>query len=173
MSYYYRRMAKGQCAQCTLPAVEGYTRCSQHIALDREKQRLYRIENKELCRQRFTETRQTRKAAAQCLNCDEPALSNRTLCEKHRQMQRDRYARCVYKITQDELDQLRAAKYCGLCLGEFEGSGSEPLAPAIDHDHTTGKIRSVIHNRCNLAIGIFNESTDLMQLAIKYLEGFK
>lgn len=40
---------------------------------------------------------------------------------------------------------------------------------AVDHDHTTGKIRELLCQRCNKGIGTFNDNVDLMLKAIAYL----
>ena len=50
-------------------------------------------------------------------------------------------------------------------------SGSAP----IDHCHRTSlkgdvKIRGLLCQRCNLAIGQFEDNVDLMKIAISYLE---
>ena len=44
-------------------------------------------------------------------------------------------------------------------------------ALAVDHDHVSGKIRGLLCNKCNRAIGMFGDSTVLMKSAVKYLEG--
>jgi hypothetical protein len=43
---------------------------------------------------------------------------------------------------------------------------------AVDHDHKTGKIRGLLCNCCNTAIGRFNDSIAVLQNAISYLEGY-
>ena len=40
---------------------------------------------------------------------------------------------------------------------------------AIDHDHETGQIRGLLCQRCNMAIGLFDEDTNKLKNAIKYL----
>lgn len=44
---------------------------------------------------------------------------------------------------------------------------------SIDHDHTTGKVRGLLCNSCNRAIGYFKENVFALQGAIKYLESHK
>lgn len=41
---------------------------------------------------------------------------------------------------------------------------------SVDHDHQTGKIRGLLCNSCNLAIGNFKESLNLIKQAVIYLE---
>ena len=41
---------------------------------------------------------------------------------------------------------------------------------SIDHCHTTGKVRGLLCNSCNLAIGLLKESTVNLENAIAYLE---
>ena len=39
----------------------------------------------------------------------------------------------------------------------------------IDHDHSTGKVRSLLCTKCNTAIGLFDDDTSRMMNAIQYL----
>jgi hypothetical protein len=41
---------------------------------------------------------------------------------------------------------------------------------AVDHCHTSGKIRGLLCSDCNTALGLFRENIDFMKSAIKYLE---
>lgn len=41
----------------------------------------------------------------------------------------------------------------------------------VDHDHSTGKIRGLLCQKCNQGIGYFYESIASLQNAIKYLSG--
>lgn len=43
----------------------------------------------------------------------------------------------------------------------------------VDHNHTTGKIRGLLCNNCNRAIGLFAENTEFLKNAINYLNNFK
>lgn len=39
----------------------------------------------------------------------------------------------------------------------------------VDHDHDTGKVRGLLCNRCNVALGGFRDSPALLLSAVKYL----
>ena len=43
----------------------------------------------------------------------------------------------------------------------------------VDHRHSDGKIRGLLCGRCNMAIGLLDDSTDLLADAIKYLTHWK
>lgn len=62
---------------------------------------------------------------------------------------------------------LREIVECVIC-GEPEKKGKQL---AIDHDHATGLIRGVLCQRCNMGIGQFRDSPELLRFAALYLEG--
>ena len=41
---------------------------------------------------------------------------------------------------------------------------------AVDHCHKTGKLRGLLCSRCNLALGLLNDSSDILYKAISYLD---
>ena len=41
---------------------------------------------------------------------------------------------------------------------------------AIDHDHTTGRIRGLLCFRCNAALGMLKDSPEIIRAALRYLE---
>lgn len=43
----------------------------------------------------------------------------------------------------------------------------------VDHDHVTGNVRSLLCGFCNTALGSFNDSTELLQKAIEYINEHK
>jgi Recombination endonuclease VII len=69
-----------------------------------------------------------------------------------------------YGLTRDEYDSL-VAKGCAICGGPPNGKGRY----ALDHDHKTNKFRGLLCSSCNVAIGLFKESQDVLTRAKQYL----
>lgn len=59
--------------------------------------------------------------------------------------------------------------FCEICKNKFERKKDL----VIDHDHATRKIRGVLCQNCNGALGKFKDNPELMLEAIKYLENSK
>lgn len=55
---------------------------------------------------------------------------------------------------------------CAICLSSEWGRPS----PSIDHCHTTGKVRGLLCNMCNRALGLFKDNIGVIENAIRYLE---
>jgi hypothetical protein len=74
---------------------------------------------------------------------------------------RQNWERSVYGASKEDLN-LQSCVICGstrrLC---------------IDHDHTTGNIRGILCTKCNAGIGMFDDNTTRLRLAIDYLNRSK
>lgn len=91
-----------------------------------------------------------------------------------------------YKITTAEYDLLRAAQNyrCAVCLTpepeirvvlrgrpKLDGSRtSEPFRLVVDHCHASGRIRGLLCPNCNTAVGMLQESPELIRAALSYVE---
>ena len=53
---------------------------------------------------------------------------------------------------------------CALCNKPFNGQ-----TPFVDHCHKTGKIRGLVHNKCNLLIDFYERYKDVIPLCEPYL----
>ncbi len=60
-----------------------------------------------------------------------------------------------------------AGTICPICENEFIKT------PSMDHCHSTNKIRGLICNDCNIALGLFKDSKVALLNAIRYLEDFE
>jgi len=59
---------------------------------------------------------------------------------------------------------------CAICKAEkYDRLGRRF---AIDHCHDTGKIRGLLCSQCNVALGMFKDSEEVLENAIKYLRQY-
>lgn len=88
-------------------------------------------------------------------------------------------ARCRRKnlsrwgLSPEQYDELKRtqAEVCAICLsphGHSLSGHSKDLA--VDHDHSTGKIRGLLCDDCNIGLGLFRDSPERLRSAAVYLE---
>ncbi len=70
--------------------------------------------------------------------------------------------------TVDEIESLhtRQEGRCAICNKKEPDDGRRF---AVDHCHTTGKLRGILCGNCNRGIGFFHDSTTLLRRAAFYL----
>lgn len=54
---------------------------------------------------------------------------------------------------------------CAICLKPF----GEFSRPNVDHNHETGQVRGLLCQNCNAGLGMFQDSSKLLELASAYL----
>ena len=88
--------------------------------------------------------------------------------EKAKELSRKTHIMRKFGMTIEEYDSMLLAQngVCAIC----STTCSTGYSLAVDHDHTTGKIRALLCKNCNTAIGLFKENTDTMTKAIDYLK---
>ena len=73
-----------------------------------------------------------------------------------------------YDLTLDQYNQLLyeqgfACKICGITAKDYGKTF------AVDHDHTTGKVRGLLCSNCNTGLGLLNDDVETLAKAIIYL----
>jgi len=80
-----------------------------------------------------------------------------------------------YGMTVEEYDALLEAqrRVCAICGGinPKHGRYGTQFRLAVDHDHETGKVRGLLCNNCNRALGLLSDDVDLLRIATSYLQG--
>lgn len=82
---------------------------------------------------------------------------------KHR-MHNAAYRRRKYGLTLEDFDKLLAAQkgLCKIC--------QQPMKPAaVDHCHSTGRVRGLLCRKCNVGLGMFRDNPSLLRSAARYL----
>ncbi len=103
--------------------------------------------------------------------CDGAASSN-GLCERH--YQRFRKA-AKFGATPEDIARLFKEQdgKCAICRCEEEspdGTTGRTRELAMDHNHSTGKLRGLLCGACNKAIGMLGDDPAVLRAAITYLE---
>jgi hypothetical protein len=82
---------------------------------------------------------------------------------------RNSYLKKSFGITHEQYQEIlvKQGGVCAICK-KYRLAPNRLFMP-IDHCHTTGKIRGILCNGCNQALGIFEDSRDLLENAIQYL----
>jgi hypothetical protein len=77
----------------------------------------------------------------------------------------------LYNITIEDYDRLleRQENKCAIC-GCDSTSSRVHNRFSVDHDHKTGEIRGLLCRNCNMSLGGFDDSIELLSRAIYYLK---
>ncbi len=81
--------------------------------------------------------------------------------------------RTVYGITVDQYENMRKVQenLCAICgQSETKKLRGKVVRLAIDHCHTTNKVRGLLCQNCNHGIGMLKDNVSVMRRAIHYLE---
>lgn len=88
----------------------------------------------------------------------------------YEQTRRYNLARFKYDLAAIEAMLAKQGGVCAICKqAEVTVRQGRVMALSVDHDHDTGRIRGLLCNRCNRAIGLFNDDADLLRTAARYL----
>ena len=81
---------------------------------------------------------------------------------------RERQLKRLYGLTLLQYNQMLEKQYgrCKIC-----GKTEERKSLHVDHDHETGRVRGLLCDDCNKALGFFHDDLALLYNAVDYLEG--
>jgi hypothetical protein len=89
-----------------------------------------------------------------------------------REYKRDWPVRRRYGITlanQRELLERQGGR-CAICRTPIDAPGCSTGGFHVDHDHSTGAVRGLLCNNCNLGVGYFADDPDRLRAAAEYIE---
>ncbi len=82
------------------------------------------------------------------------------------------HLRVRYGMTPSDYERMLAAQggACAICRSTDSGhSASKKRRFLVDHDHDTGAPRGLLCHRCNVGLGMFRDTPEHLDSAIKYL----
>ena len=130
----------------------------------------------ELCRQKENQrTRKRYKRArkiGKCTKCHKLAANGKIWCDSCSEKYKYNSLYYTYGLTKQDYDVLfdKQKGVCGIC-GKSESKVYKGVAwkLSVDHDHNTGKIRGLLCNNCNRALGLMQERKEVLYSAIKWI----
>lgn len=111
-----------------------------------------------------------------CKSCDDKARKKWSSSnpEKAYTSMRGRNLKHKYGISLEEYKEMLTNQggKCAICKATENNTTGDrkDWNFAVDHDHKTGKVRGLLCNNCNRALGLFKDSANLLAEAKKYLE---
>ena len=76
-----------------------------------------------------------------------------------------------YGISLEQYDEMLQNQGYGCAICGTKKPSERTKYFAVDHCHDTSKVRGLLCTKCNRGLGLFNDKTDALQKAIKYLLG--
>lgn len=162
------------CTRCKREHEETTKQCRRCLEISRA----HRRNNPETYKAHDQKQRQRRKERGQCntcgvkcseVKCERCKLRCREWHDSHKGRMTAYNRERKHNITQEEYDLMVKTQdgKCASCGNP--PNGSRPLS--VDHDHKTGKIRELLCNGCNSALGHAKESPErLIRLAVYTLK---
>lgn len=89
--------------------------------------------------------------------------------------QKDAYLKTQYGITWNEYLSLhkKQKSKCAICGKHLQrmarSKASKHKTAAVDHCHTTGRVRGLLCGNCNRGLGLLHHNTKLFKKAVRYL----
>ena len=92
-------------------------------------------------------------------------IEERTLKQRHYKLQ------YMYGITETDYQKMLEEQngVCAICGINATIRKGAHIRLSVDHCHDTGKVRGLLCNRCNHAIGVFKDDPTLLKKAMEYL----
>jgi len=86
---------------------------------------------------------------------------------EHQVYKKEKHYKSHYNLTLQDIEEMliKCENMCPICNTNITIKNS-----AIDHDHSTGKIRGILCRRCNKGLGHFKDNSQVLIKASEYLE---
>jgi hypothetical protein len=116
------------------------------------------------------------KSCKKCSTEFKPVSPGQLYCSKTCRGKNAYYVR-NYGITQDELESMKKSQNykCYICDSEgfIIGNNGHHEKLAVDHCHDSGSVRKLLCHNCNRALGLMQDSPNLLRKAADYIEEHK
>lgn len=146
-----------------------------------ERNAIYKVKNSDKIKKKKAEWHQLTKDKRQQYGKEYRARNKERLrIKRHEYLERRRanYLRhkleVRYGLTKEQHEKLVVVSngQCQICKGRELKQNTIGVYNnlSVDHDHQTGKVRGLLCNRCNTALGFFADDVNLLEAAVSYLK---
>ena len=103
----------------------------------------------------------------ECKECAKARVKQRHCPETYRRQHLKR----AYGITPEQYDELLEKQNgkCACCGADKPGNSRRDKYFAVDHDHSTGKVRGLLCHNCNTALGLIRDNPQTLTSMLTYL----
>ena len=101
-----------------------------------------------------------------CKDCLKVYRKSLNYPDLYKRSGKNSYLKSRYGIDIKQYEEIMSSGICNVC-GTNEGR------MCLDHCHSTGIIRGCLCHKCNTALGLFNDDTEIMNKAIEYIKRYK
>jgi hypothetical protein len=114
----------------------------------------------------YMRDKKTGRRHSACKECDKARVKARHQANPQRTKNND--LKRNYGITLEEHTKMYEEQNgrCAICDNEGNGKWKKLC---VDHCHNTGKVRKLLCNNCNTALGLVGDNIDTLQKMIQYL----
>lgn len=95
--------------------------------------------------------------------------------EKMKKYYRKSRLKKQYGLTVEQYENILTSqnKRCAICFSEKPSPRRMNTSFAVDHCHTTGKIRGLLCSDCNISLGKFKDDPEVLRRAASYIETYQ
>jgi len=147
---------------------------AEHREEQKKKSKIYHATHPERKRTYYLAHKEeiaAKNKAYRTIHKDELATKKSAHYYANREKYQARERRHHYGISQEDFKRMleNQGDSCAICKKKgWNGKG-----PAVDHDHTTGKVRSLLCVKCNAALGQIGDDPNLALALARYLNRHK
>ena len=138
-----------------------------------EYNRMWKQRHKEYVREYQKKWRAEHKEELQAYTKNYYQIHKKEHKEYMKEYHRPYWLKSEYNLTPEQYADMltKQNNRCAICGEPLDLQN--PHRVHIDHDHNTGKVRGILCNKCNMAIGLFRHNPEYTNNATKYLEVVK
>jgi len=112
--------------------------------------------------------RRVRNYSSSCKECDKLRLEKYSKTRVYKNLAKQYQIKYKFKLSIEDWNKMYNNQNgcCAICEIHQDKLNKNL---AVDHDHKTGKVRGLLCQTCNTAIGLLKDNIEILNKAIKYL----